>query len=138
MIRAIILAALMTGIAPAMAQDNNPFSGATSISVEMTQEVSIISPIPDGRKNRHHPFRHSHSPAAPKIGLSLSRKTVKNLSVPFRLHCTMNGKPMAEWREKAGHYRVKLDGEWSNVPPDAAGPMMVLLWAGGARCGSRR
>lgn len=53
---------------------------------------------------------------------------------PVRLHCTLDGKPMAEWRERAGQYRIKLDGEWSNVPADAAGPMMMLLWAGGAKC----
>lgn len=51
---------------------------------------------------------------------------------PFRLHCTLNGKPMAEWRGNA--VRFKGDVGWATVPPDAAGPMMVLLWAGGARC----
>lgn len=56
---------------------------------------------------------------------------------PFHLHCTLDGKPMAEWRERSGQYRIKLDGEWSNVPADAAGPMILLLWAGGAKCARR-
>lgn len=84
---------------PAHAKDNNPFSGATSISVEMTRDEPNKQQPNSGQK-------------------------------PFRLRCTLNGKPVADWRGS----RIKLGREWSSVPPDAAGPMLVLLWAGGARC----
>lgn len=56
MIRALIVVAGLLGFIPnAHAKDNNPFSGATSITVNMTRD-------------------------APKIDLSLSRKTARNLS----------------------------------------------------------
>jgi hypothetical protein len=55
-----------------------------------------------------------------------------------RLHCTLAGKPMADLKERAGQYRVRLTGEkWSAMRLDEVGPMMVMLWAGGARCGRR-
>lgn len=57
------------------------------------------------------------------------------IAAPFRMHCTLAGKPMADWRERAGQYRIKLKGEkWQAVPDDEAAPLMVLLWAGGAKC----
>lgn len=106
-----VIIVLLIVIATVAHADNNPFSGATSISVEMTRDSLTKRPR------------------------NITGNITGRRSRPFRLHCTLNGKPMAEWRrEKAGQYRVKLDGEWSDVPPDAAGPMMVLLWAGGARC----
>ena len=40
-----------------------------------------------------------------------------------------------DWESKDGHYRVKLDGEWIDVPdsavvegPNRAGPTMVWPW----------
>jgi hypothetical protein len=56
---------------------------------------------------------------------------------PFRLGCTLDGKPFAEWRKSAGQYRLKLDGKWSDVSAGAVGPMILLMWADGAKCGKR-
>jgi hypothetical protein len=107
MIRAILLAACLLAFPPPAHADNNPFSGARSITVVMVRDTL------NSRRD-----------------LSVRSKSTKKVKRPFRLRCTLDGKPMAEWQ---GH-RVKLDGEWVDVPADAAGPMMVLLWAGGARC----
>src|SRR4051812_30123982 len=93
MLKPVILAALVCAcVVPAHARDNNPFSGARSMTVTMAREK------------------------------------------PFRLHCTLDGKPFADWRGRAGHYRVKLGREWSSVPDAAAAPMILLMWADGARC----
>jgi hypothetical protein len=53
-------------------------------------------------------------------------------SAAIHIRCTIDGRPMADWRGNA--VRFKGDREWSTVQDDAAGPMMVLLWAGGAKC----
>lgn len=132
MIRAIILATLlMTGITPAIAQDNNPFSGATSISVEMTREKPAASISGQFAHLRKFAKWNQNTKRDAFFSSSYPRQQHQRVSRrKFRLRCTLDGKPFADWR---GH-RVKLDGEWVDVPPDAAGPMMVLLWAGGARC----
>lgn len=91
-----IIASLLSGC-PAHA-DNNPFSGARSISVKMV------------RKGQ----------AAEKRTLQQKRVIPSKSQHRFHLRCTLDGKPMAEWRERAGRYRIKLAGAWSNVPADAA------------------
>jgi hypothetical protein len=58
----------------------------------------------------------------------------------LRLRCTLQGAPTTDWRVQDGHARVRFMGEreWSKVSDDAAGPMLALLWAGGAKCEKSR
>lgn len=134
MIRAIIAALLITGLNPAIAQDNNPFSGATSISVGMT-----LDSITPKANNRRHNLRVLPAESITHRDTTIISSTTNEgakintaQSHPFRMRCTIDGRPMADWRGNA--IRFKGDVGWATVPPDAAGPMMVLLWAGGARC----
>lgn len=55
---------------------------------------------------------------------------------PLRMHCAIEGNPMADWRVQDGVYRIKLkgDAEWTRVPNDAVGPLLILLQFGGAPC----
>lgn len=55
---------------------------------------------------------------------------------PLRMHCAMEGNPAADWRVQDGAYRIKLkgDAEWTRVPNDAVGPLLILLQFGGAPC----
>jgi hypothetical protein len=103
---------------PAHAQDNNPFSGATSIDVTMTK-TGMNPPV----------LRDETLFASGLIAENVRAKPHR----PFRMRCTIDGRPI-NWKEHARYYRLRLAGESIDIPPDAAGPMMVLLWAGGAKC----
>lgn len=61
MIRTLAILVLLTAI-PAHAQDNNPFSGATGIRVEMVRE----EPASFSQNERRHRFQHRYR----KLGFS--------------------------------------------------------------------
>lgn len=61
------------------------------------------------------------------------------MAAPLRLHCAdAAGFTLADWTIKDGRYRVKINGEWSSVPADAVGAMLVMLQFTGAPCVRRR
>lgn len=95
----------------AHAQDNNPFSGASSISVNMTRDRATL-----GKRQ-------------------LINRPEPNATRPLRLHCAgEDGFTLADWKIKDGRYRVRMNGEWSNVPTGAVGPMLVMLQFTGTPC----
>jgi hypothetical protein len=54
----------------------------------------------------------------------------------IRMHCASeDGFTVADWKIRAGHYRVRLHGgEWSTVPTDQVGPMLIMMQFTGAPC----
>ena len=72
---------------------------------------------------------HAHDPARPDLN-----KWFSDLTSGRGLCCTNNdGIFEPEWESKAGHYRVKLKGEWVDVPDDAVikGPNLdgrTVVW----------